>query len=74
VIFLNSTRSGTILLGSLAVGDPFVACMAAAGSLSSTLASRQLTTTRQATADGLHSYNGCLVGCAAAVFVAPNPP
>jgi urea transporter len=48
--------------------------MAAAGSLASTLASQQFfsTSRRQAIADGLHSYNGSLVGCATAVFVAPE--
>jgi urea transporter len=72
VIFLNSPRAGGILLASLAVGDPFLACMAATGSLASTLTSQQMCLGKQAMMDGLHSYNGCLVGCATAVFVAPE--
>jgi urea transporter len=72
VIFLNSPRAGGLLLASLAVGDPFLACMAATGSLASTLTSQQACLSKNAMMDGLHSYNGCLVGCATAVFVAPE--
>ena len=73
VIFLNSTTSGTILLAGLCVGDVHLATLAALGALQSQYVARSCSTTshQSAVTNGLWSYNGCLVGCATAVFVAP---
>ena len=71
VIFLNSVRSGSILLGSLAIGDPYLAVLAATGTLTSTALAQTLSLNSNSTSNGLLSYNGCLMGCAVAVFVAP---
>lgn len=72
VIFLQSPRSGGIILGSLMMGDAFLAGCAGWGALSATLTARgmgfQPSTKTQA---GLYSYNGTLVGCATAVFLVP---
>jgi urea transporter len=94
VIFLHSETSGIIILASLAVGDPFLAGLAALGSLSATAMAHvaQLDLKQPSNSDnndnqqqqhqqqqqqggamiraGLYSYNGCLVGCAASVFLA----
>jgi urea transporter len=72
VIFLNSDVSGKIILASLAIGDPFTASMAALGTASSTMTARFSQFDASTTNDGLYSYNGCLVGCATAVFIAPH--
>jgi urea transporter len=72
VIFLNSGLSGKILLASLALGDPFTASMAALGTATSSATSHYSGLDASTTANGLNSYNGCLVGCAAAVFLAPS--
>jgi len=76
VMFLNSKLSGKILLASLAIGDPFTAAMAALGTTSSTVAALAANLDNNESngkiANGLYSYNGCLVGCATAVFVAPH--
>ena len=63
---------------SLAVGDPSLAVLGAFGALSSSLAATQLTAAgaggglQYKNADGLLSYNGCLVGCASSVFFADS--
>jgi urea transporter len=67
VIFLNSSTSGLAILGSLALGDPYLASLASVGTLSATIAAQQLDSDSRK--NGLYGYNGCLVGCAAAVFV-----
>lgn len=72
VIFLNSSYAGKILLGSLAVGDPYLAVLAFLGSTTSTLTAQTAQLNTTTTTNGLYSYNGCLVGCATAVFVAPQ--
>jgi urea transporter len=71
VIFLNSKRSGQIILGSLAIGDPFLAGMAALGTVTSTAFAQYMPLPTKDTIDnGLYSYNGCLIGCASSVFLA----
>jgi len=73
VIFLNSSYSGKILLASLFVGDPFTATMAALGTTTSTITAQSVMKLDETTThNGLLSYNGCLVGCATAVFIAPH--
>ena len=68
VIFLNSPKAGGILLGGLAVGDPTLACLAALGAVTATSAASTAGLDKQTIENGLLGYNGCLVGCAAAVF------
>eukprot|EP00562_Extubocellulus_spinifer_P022041 CAMPEP_0178610756 /NCGR_PEP_ID=MMETSP0698-20121128/259_1 /TAXON_ID=265572 /ORGANISM="Extubocellulus spinifer, Strain CCMP396" /LENGTH=410 /DNA_ID=CAMNT_0020249363 /DNA_START=21 /DNA_END=1253 /DNA_ORIENTATION=- len=74
VIFLNSETSGTVILGGLALGDPYLATMALAGVTTSTAAAKLGGLDQAALGDGLWGYNGALVGCAAAVFLHPLPP
>lgn len=73
VIFLNSSASGALILGGLAVADPYLATMALAGVTTSTLAASVGGLDRQALSDGLYGYNGALVGCAVSVFLHPLP-
>mmetsp|Transcript_851 Transcript_851/g.2360 ORF Transcript_851/g.2360 Transcript_851/m.2360 type:complete len:344 (-) Transcript_851:358-1389(-) len=73
VIFLNSSTSGALILGGLAVADPYLATMALAGVTTSTLAASMGGLDRQARNDGLYGYNGALVGCAVSVFLHPLP-
>ena len=70
VVFLNSPQSGLAILGSLALGDPYLAGLAAVGTAAATGAAKVLGD-KDALANGLCGYNGCLVGCATAVFIAP---
>ena len=72
VIFLNNQQSGMILLGGLAYGNPWLASMAAWGSLVSTSTAHMAGLDRDKLNAGLYGYNGCLVGCASAVFVDPT--
>lgn len=72
VIFLNSSHSGTILLASLALGDPYLAFLAGVGTVTANATARNvLQLDAQVYGNGLWAYNGALVGCATAVFVAP---
>mmetsp|Transcript_44 Transcript_44/g.87 ORF Transcript_44/g.87 Transcript_44/m.87 type:complete len:366 (+) Transcript_44:47-1144(+) len=73
VIFLNSSKSGLVILGGLAVGDPYLAALAAAGTISATTSASFAGIDKIALQNGLWSYNGCLVGCATAVFISPLP-
>ena len=72
VIFLNSQQSGAILLGSLALGDPYLAALAATGALTSTTVAKGLKLDKSALDNGLLGYNGTLMGCVSAVFIAPQ--
>ena len=65
VIFLNSPVSGGVILGGLVLGNPYLAGMAALGTITSTATAH---VSGLHIHDGLWGYNGCLVGCAAAVF------
>eukprot|EP00521_Asterionellopsis_glacialis_P014078 CAMPEP_0195294050 /NCGR_PEP_ID=MMETSP0707-20130614/14070_1 /TAXON_ID=33640 /ORGANISM="Asterionellopsis glacialis, Strain CCMP134" /LENGTH=368 /DNA_ID=CAMNT_0040354927 /DNA_START=192 /DNA_END=1295 /DNA_ORIENTATION=+ len=73
VIFLNSAKSGLVILGGLGVGDPYLAALAAVGTVTATTASNYSGIDKGALQNGLWSYNGCLVGCATAVFISPLP-
>ncbi|CAB9497788.1 Urea transporter [Seminavis robusta] len=73
VIFLNSTTSGLAVLGGLAIGNPYLAVLAATGAATATTAAHFSGLDKAALQDGLFGYNGCLVGCAAAVFINPLP-
>ncbi|KAG7338876.1 urea transporter [Nitzschia inconspicua] len=68
VIFLNSQTSGLAILGGLALGDPYLATMATIGTITATGTAKLAGIDSTSINDGLLGYNGCLVGCAAAVF------
>ena len=73
VVFCNSPASGAMILGALAVGDPWLAVNAAVGAASATAAARGAGLDAGATSAGLFGYNGCLVGCAFSVFLGAPP-
>jgi urea transporter len=68
VIFLNSHVSGGVIMGGLALADPYLATLAALGTVTATATAKGVGLDSGALKDGLWGYNGCLVGCAAAVF------
>jgi len=68
VIFLNSVQSGRIIGAGLFVGDPYLAILAGLGTVTATAAAKAAGLDKASIEDGLLGYNGCLVGCAAAVF------
>jgi urea transporter len=68
VIFLNSPMSGAVILGGLAVSSPYLASLGALGAVTATASAKAAGLDDQALKDGLWGYNGCLIGCAAAVF------
>jgi len=69
VIFLNSPASGALTLAALVYGDPWLGALAAAGTASATATARVAGLDAAAISAGLYGYNGCLVGCAFAVFL-----
>lgn len=68
VIFLNSVLSGRILVVGLFVGNPYLCILAILGAVTATATAKAVGLDDGSTRDGLLGYNGCLVGCAAAVF------
>ena len=68
VIFLNSTKSGTAILASLAIGDPTLAVYAGLGAYTATMTAQSIGLNQQSCHDGLFGYNGALIGCATSVF------
>jgi urea transporter len=68
VIFLNSTKSGTAILASLAIGDPTLAVYAGLGAYTATVTAQAIGLNQQSCRDGLFGYNGALIGCATSVF------
>lgn len=71
VLFLNSKTSGLTILGGLVIGDPYLAFLATTGTLTATAMAQTSQLDKSALHDGLWSYNGCLIGCATAVFLHP---
>ena len=69
VVFCNSPLSGGIILGGLALGDPWLATLGAVGTVTSTATARAIGVDSGAVSAGLFGYNGCLVGCAFSVFL-----
>ena len=69
VVFCNSPLTGGVLLGGLAVGDPWLATLGSLGTVSSTATARAIGLDASAVSAGLTGYNGCLVGCAFSVFL-----
>lgn len=76
VTFCNSPTSGALMLASLCYGDPWLALLATAGTVSATATARTLGVDSGAISNGLAGYNGMLVGCAFSVFLglAPGAP
>jgi len=72
VVFLNNRRSGQILGLGLFLGDPYLAGLAALGTFTATTAATVAGLDKTSITDGLMGYNGCLVGCALAVFGPPS--
>ena len=68
VIFLNSSKSGTAILASLAIGDPTLAAYAGLGAYTATITAHSIGLNQQSCRDGLFGYNGALIGCATSVF------
>lgn len=72
VVFANSPLSGGIILAALATADPALAGCALLGCASATAAAKAAPMDSAAVADGLRGFNGALVGCGFAVFLAPD--
>lgn len=71
VIFLNSPICGSIILGSLCVGGgTTLGALALLGSATATSTAKAVGLPSDPITNGLYGYNGCLVGCAAGVFLA----
>lgn len=68
VIFLNDPKAGQILGAGLFLGDPYLFGLAALGTVTATATSNAFGLDKGSIQNGLLGYNGCLVGCAAAVF------
>ena len=68
VIFLNDPKAGQILGAGLFLGDPYLFGLAALGTVTATATSNFFKLDKASIENGLMGYNGCLVGCAAAVF------
>ena len=73
VIFLNSSKSGNLILASLALSDPALAALATVGTMTSSNTSKLLGLDEEALKNGLQGYNGALIGCASAVFTSSLP-
>jgi urea transporter len=71
VIFLNDRRAGAFILGSLALGDPYLAFLAGTGTVVANATAARAGLDTNALQNGLFGYNGCLVGCATAIFICP---
>ena len=68
VIFINNPLSGALLLLAFLLESPRLALLAVVGTIGANLASRVLSLSRGLRHQGIHGFNGALVGCAAAVF------
>ncbi len=69
VVFCDSPVSGGVMLGALCLGSPLVGGLALVGAATATATARAAAIDASVVASGLAGYNGCLVGCALAVFV-----
>jgi urea transporter len=71
VIFLGDAAQGAAVCMALAIGDPMLSFHALGAGAWCTTLSRVMT--KDDAKDGLHAYNGVLVGCASSVFMGPDP-
>jgi urea transporter len=68
VIFINNPLSGAVLLLAFLVESPWLALLAVVGTAGANLFSQALRLARGLRHQGIHGFNGALVGCAAAVL------
>ena len=68
VIFINHPLSGAVLLLAFLLQSPWMALLAGIGVVAANSASRLLNLGRNLRDQGIHGFNGALVGCAAAVL------
>lgn len=69
VIFINNPISGALLLLAFLLESPWMAVLAVVGTAGANLTSRGFQLSRGLRHQGIHGFNGALVGCAAAVLV-----
>ena len=68
VIFINNPLSGAVLLLAILLESPWMALLAVVGTTGANLASRGFSLARGLRHQGIHGFNGTLVGCAAAAL------
>ena len=68
VIFINHPLSGALLLLAFLLQSPWMALLAVIGVVAANTASRLLNLGQSLREQGIHGFNGALVGCAAAVL------
>jgi len=68
VIFINNPLSGAVLLLAFLLESPWMALLAVVGTTGANLASRGFSLARGLRHQGIHGFNGTLVGCAAAAL------
>jgi len=68
VIFINNPLSGAVLLLAILLESPWMALLAVVGTAGANLASRGFSLARGLRHQGIHGFNGTLVGCAAAAL------
>jgi len=68
VIFVNNPLSGAVLLLAILLESPWMALLAVVGTAGANLASRGFSLARGLRHQGIHGFNGTLVGCAAAAL------
>ena len=68
VIFINHPLSGALLLLAFLLQSPWMALLAVVGVVAANSASRLLNLGQSLREQGIHGFNGALVGCAAAVL------
>lgn len=68
VIFINNPLSGAVLLLAFLLESPWMALLAVVGTAAANLTSRSFRLARGLRHQGIHGFNGVLVGCAAAVL------
>jgi urea transporter len=73
VIFINNPLSGLMLLVALLLSSPRLALMAVMGTAAAQLSSHLLRADSQLRGQGIHGFNGALVGCAIAVLGEGRP-
>ena len=69
VIFINHPLSGALLLWAFLLESPWMALLAMLGMIAANLASRVLHLDPGLRDQGIHGFNGALVGCAAGVLL-----
>ena len=68
VIFINNPLSGAVLLLAFLLESPWMALLAVVGTTGANLASRGFSLAPGLRHQGIHGFNGTLVGCAAAAL------